>query len=75
MANAIKSFPVSAGAYRQSDPRSFLVHACETNADGFPTAVLCNRVKLESILDDACVADEEPVDCRACLAKLRKLAK
>jgi len=80
MTNAIKTFPVSAGAYRNSDYRSCLTHACETTPelDGgshFPSAVLCKRVKLDSILADATQASDDAPTCPACLKALAKRAK
>lgn len=68
-----KTFPVASGAYRESNPKSFLTHSCEVDAHGFPVLVLCKRVKLESILEDATVATDEAPTCPACLAKLAKL--
>jgi hypothetical protein len=72
MTPQMKSFPVAAGAYRESNPKSFLIHLCEVDANGFPTKVLCSRVKLSSILDDACAGDENPATCTHCLAKASK---
>ena len=72
MSNTTKTFPVASGAYRENNPKSFLTHACEVDANGFPVLVLCKRVKLESILDDLCVATDATPTCPACVAKLAK---
>jgi len=69
----IKTFPVAAAAYRESNPKSFLTHSCEVSESGHPISVLCKRVKFESILEDACVATEEAPTCPACVAKLARI--
>lgn len=65
-----KTFPAASGAYRESNPKSFLTHACETNAFGSPVKVLCKRVKFESILDDATQGTDEAPTCPHCVSKL-----
>lgn len=65
----IVSAPVAAGAY----PKKFdstLIHAVEVDDDDTPVSVLCRRVRLESILDDASQYNREPVSCPACLRRL-----
>lgn len=69
----IKTFPVAAGAYLNSDPRTFLTHACEINSEGFPISVLCNRVKFDSILEDATQGKDEAPTCKTCARKLAKM--
>lgn len=67
-----KTFPVASGAYRESNPKSFLTHSCEVDAHGFPVSVLCKRVKLESILEDAAQASDDAPTCPLCAARLAK---
>jgi hypothetical protein len=73
----IRTFPVLAGAYRARLPHAswLLTHACEVGADGFPTRVLCRRVKLDSICADLCVATDEAPTCPACRARWERLGK
>ncbi len=72
-ANNLRSFGVLGGAYASSNPKSYLTHACETDADGQPTKVHC-RVKLEN-LTDPYGAEKEGVapTCPTCLKKWNKL--
>lgn len=68
-----RTFPVAAAAYRKSDPKSFLTHSCEVDAQGFPTAVLCKRVKLASIMDDLEQASDDEPTCPACATAMSRM--
>ncbi len=72
MTTVIATFPVLAGAYRTSDPKSFLTHACEVDTDGSPVRVLCKRVKFGSVLDDLYSATVLRPSCEACQAQLAR---
>lgn len=69
----IRTFPVYGAAYLNGQPRlgATLTHACEVDADGFPTRVLCKRVKLESICADPTQATDEVPTCKGCAVKAR----
>lgn len=69
----VGTFGVSAGVYRESNPKSCLTHACAVGDDGFPISVLCSRVKIESILEDTSVATNDPPSCATCQAKLTRI--
>jgi hypothetical protein len=72
----VRTFPVLAGAYRTRLPpaASLLTHACEVDTDGFPTRVLCRRVKLDSICADLCMASGEAPTCPVCRVRLEKVS-
>lgn len=63
----IASAPVAGGAYVKRKIDSTLIHIIALNVQGEPTRVLCNRVKLESILDDRTQWNRHPVTCEACV--------
>ena len=73
---SILTFGVLAGAYPKShnwDTDAILTHACEVDAQGRVTKVLCNKVKTASICDNMDGTTEAPT-CKACQAKLNKKA-
>jgi len=79
----IRTFPLFAAAYvagRRGPGHSKVhkgpthTHACEVDAQGFPTRVLCKRVQLESICADTTQATDEAPTCPQCAAKKAKAA-
>ena len=72
-----KSFPLYGEAYDRHPKKNqgdrMLTHSCEVDADGFPVKVLCRKVKLSSICDDATQGEDAPPTCPVCLQKLAKL--
>lgn len=50
-------------------------HAVQLDADGMPASVLCGKVKLESINDDATQFNKHDITCAPCLKKAEKLAR
>lgn len=68
----IVSAPVAGAAYVKGHKGPYLVHAVELR-HGTLFRVLCApRVNIESILDDACLWDKQPVTCKRCLKKMEK---
>lgn len=67
----VKVFHVLAGAYVGKDPplSSTLAHAAEVDREGWPTRVLCGRVRLESLAE---VDRDEAVTCPRCLVALAR---
>ena len=57
---------VLAGAYRASDPKSFLTHAVIVDAEGRELAVVCKRVKLDSIADEYALPEVERNERPSC---------
>lgn len=68
----IVSAPVAGGAYPKSHKGSTLWHGVELSERGSPIRVLCNRVSLDSILDDGTQYNRQPVDCPTCARALLK---
>jgi hypothetical protein len=70
---------VLAGAYKESNPKSYLRHVCEFGADGFATRVLCSRVKLDNICDDmydGCASEDlSTATCPVCAKRYAKEIK
>ena len=72
----IKTFPLFGAAYSSSKSLdNCLTHSCEVDDQGFPTRVLCGKVKLANIVDDATMATNDTPTCPRCAAKLKALAK
>lgn len=70
----LRAFGVLAGAYPTAkQDQTFLYHACEVNAEGFPIRVLCNKVKLENINEDPTVS--RAVDMTTCTVCAKRAAK
>jgi hypothetical protein len=66
----IVTAPLAGAAYvKARKSNRSLTHAVELGDDGAPLRVLCGKVKLESILDDATQYDTHPLDCNACIRK------
>lgn len=64
---------VASGAYPKGfkwDTARTLTHAVYLNVNGEPVAVLCGKVKPESILPDRSTYDTHPVTCPACQRKV-----
>lgn len=62
--------PLAGAAYvKARTSKRCLTHAVELDAAGTPLRVLCGKVKLENILDDATQYDTQPLDCDACVKK------
>jgi hypothetical protein len=61
---------LAAAAYvKARTSKRCLTHAVELDAAGTPLRVLCGKVKLENILDDATQYDTHELDCNACVRK------
>jgi hypothetical protein len=66
----IVTAPLAGAAYiKARASKRCLTHAVELAADGTPLRVLCGKVKLSSVLDDATQYDVLPLDCDACVNK------
>jgi hypothetical protein len=67
----IVSAPLAAGAYGAlNSVRSALIHAVEVNDADQPISVLCRKVRVASILDDAAEYNRYPVTCPTCRRRL-----
>ncbi len=71
----IVSVAVAGEAMPRHSKAAMLWHAAELDANDTPIRVLCKRVKLEHILDDATLYNNHPVSCPQCVAAVRRLAK
>lgn len=67
MANEYKVHAVLAGAYRESNPKSFLYHA---SFDG--DVAVCRRVKPGNLCDEYGTELGQGVTCPTCLARIEK---
>lgn len=77
-AGTIVSAEVAASVYRPHQLRpghanKLLAHAARVLSEEPWLEPLCKRVKAESLLPDAAIFNEVPVECTACLSKLRRL--
>lgn len=63
---------VLAGAYAARSPKSLLIHAVEVDERGRELRVLCERVKLDSLVDRHGMSGETAPTCRTCATRLAK---
>jgi hypothetical protein len=69
----IKTFHLSGGVYKGGAKLSeALSHACEVDAKGFPTRVLCGKVKLENVCEDPLSSTDETPTCGTCAKRKAK---
>jgi hypothetical protein len=62
--------PLAGAAYiKARTGNRCLIHALELDDAGEPVRVLCGKVKLANVLDDATQYDRYPLDCDACVRK------
>ena len=68
-----KTFPLAGAVYQNKKTLdAYKTHSVEVNGTGL-VAVLCGKVKLESVLDDWSLASDDPPTCAACARKLARL--
>lgn len=70
----IASVPMSGGSVRPGRlATGYLNHAVELDGSEF-VRVLCGRVKLTSLLQDAALYDEREVECPTCARRMAKIS-
>jgi hypothetical protein len=71
MPRRLVTAPLAGAAYakRLQTGKRPLTHAVELDADGVPMRVLCGKVRLSSVLDDATQYGVHPLDCDACIRR------
>lgn len=72
----IVTAPLAGAAYvKARASKRCLTHAVELDANGTPVRVLCGKVQLASILDDATQYDVHELDCSSCVNKFGESQK
>lgn len=71
MSDTIKTAPVAGAAYPKGSTLATLTHAVIVR-EGKVAQVLCDRVKLENILDDFALMTDELPTCVVCRRRVQR---